>query len=120
MRPGGHGTAGGVAAAGPEDLSAALAEDRDLFGHGPCEGVSPGGLLDSRNGHGVEVHPLKASSVGGSLEQAGDRSTPGEVGDLRLPSFRVTTLLVQDGARRFPAGAGGQHMFAGDRLAPVL
>ena len=28
MWPGGRGTAGGVAAAGPEDLSATLAEDR--------------------------------------------------------------------------------------------
>ena len=87
MRPGGHGIADGVAAAGPGGLSAALAEDRGLFGHGPCEGAWLGGLLDSRNGHGVEVHPLTASSVGGRMEQAGGRSTPGEAGDLRLPSF---------------------------------
>ena len=118
MRPGGAASPT-AAQKWPEDLSAALAEDRGLFGHGPCEGAWLGGLLDSRNGHGVEVHPLKASSVGGSMEQAGGRSTPGEVGDLRLPSFRVTTLLVQDDARRFPAGVGGQHMLAGDRLAPV-
>ena len=103
----------------PEDGSATLAEDRGLFGHGPGEGAPPGGLLDSWHGHGVEVDPVKASSVGGSMKQVGGRSTPGEVGDLRLPSFRVTTLLVQDGARRFPAGVGGQHMLAGDRLAPV-
>ena len=44
-----------VAAAGPEDLSATLAEDRGLFGHGPCEGASPEDLLDSWHGHSVEV-----------------------------------------------------------------
>jgi hypothetical protein len=54
------------------------------------------------------------------MEQAGGRSAPGEVGGLRVASFRVTTLLAQDGTRRFPAGAGGQQMLAGDRLAPVL
>jgi hypothetical protein len=63
--------------------------------------------------------PLKASSARGSMEQGDGRSAPGEAGDLRL-SFRETTLLAQGGARRFPAGAGGQHMLAGDRLAPVL
>lgn len=34
--------------------------------------------------------PLEASSPSGSMEQAGRRSTPGEVGDLRLDSFRGT------------------------------
>jgi hypothetical protein len=50
----------------------------------------------------------------------GGRSAPGEAGDLRPDSFRGDTLLAQDGARRFPAGEGGQQMLAGDRLAPVL
>jgi hypothetical protein len=86
----------------------------------PCEGVSPGGLLDSRNRHGVEVHPLKASSVGGSMEQAGGRSTPGEVGDFRLASFGSDNPAPARRRPAVPAGAGGQHMFAGDRLAPVL
>ena len=54
------------------------------------------------------------------MEHAGGRSPPGDVGGLRLASFRVTTLLAHDGARRFPAGEGGQHMLGGDRLAPVL
>ena len=81
----------------------------------------PGSEVSSIRGTGTASRsiPLKASSVGGSMEQGGGRSAPGEVGDLRLPSFRVTTLLVQDGARRFPAGVGGQHMLVGDRLAPV-
>ena len=34
--------------------------------------------------------PLEASSPGGSMEQADGRSAPGEVGDLRLDSFRGT------------------------------
>jgi hypothetical protein len=34
--------------------------------------------------------PLEASSPGGSMEQAGRRSAPGEVGDLRLDSFGGT------------------------------
>jgi hypothetical protein len=50
--------------------------------------------------------PLEASSPGGSMEQAGGRSAPGEAGDLRLNSFRGR-LLAQDGARRFPAGRAG-------------
>ena len=37
--------------------------------------------------------PLEASSPGGSMEQAGRRSAPGEVGDLRLDSFRGTPCL---------------------------
>ena len=57
MWPGGRGTADGVAAVGPEDLSAMLAEDRGLFGHGPCGGAWPEDLLDSWRGHGVEVDP---------------------------------------------------------------
>ncbi len=38
--------------------------------------------------------PLEASSPGGSMEQAGRRSAPGEVGDLRLDSFRGTPCIT--------------------------
>jgi hypothetical protein len=119
-RTGGRGTADGVAAVGPGNLSATLAGDRGLFGHGPGEGASPEDLLDSWRGHGVEVDPAGGQLPGSGMEQAGGRSAPGEVGGLRLDSFRGDTLLAQDGAWRFPAGEGGQQMLAGDRLAPVL
>lgn len=54
---GGRSTADGVAAVGPEDLSATLAEDRGLFGYGPGEGAWPEDLLDSWHGHGAEAGP---------------------------------------------------------------
>jgi hypothetical protein len=103
--PGGRGIADGVAAVGPEDLSAALAGDRGLFGHGPCEGASPGDLLDARRGTASRSFPLEASSAGGSMEQVGGWSAPGEAGGFGLGSLRVTTLLAQGGwhLRRHPS-----------------
>jgi hypothetical protein len=87
--PGGRGIADGVAAVGPEDLSATLAADRGLSGMG---GVKvPGPKISSIRGTGTASRsiPLEASSLGGRMEQAGGRSAPGEVDDLRLASFGV-------------------------------
>jgi hypothetical protein len=58
--------------------------------------------------------PLEASSLGGSTEQAGGRSAPGEVGDLRLDSFRVTPCS------RKTAPAGSRPGRAGSECSPAI
>jgi hypothetical protein len=113
--PGGRSTADGVAAVGPENLSATLADDRGIVGHGPCEGAWPEDLPDSWHGHGAEAGPAGGpASPGGSTEQAGGRSAPGEVGDLRLDSFRVTPCS------RKTAPAGSRPGRAGSKCSPAI
>jgi hypothetical protein len=64
--------------------------------------------------------PVEASSLGGRMKQLGGRSAPGEVGDLRLDSFRVTLCsrkTALDGSRPERAGskcspAIGWHRFS--------
>ena len=113
--PGGRSTADGVAAVGPENLSATLADDRGMFRHGPCEGASPEDLLDSRHGHGVEIDP-----AGGQLpwRQHGTSRRPVRARRSgRSPSRQLPgdTLLAQNGARRFPAEAR-----AGSTCSPAI
>jgi hypothetical protein len=103
----------GVAAAGPENLSATLADDRGMFGHGRVKAPRP--KISSIRGTGTASRsiPLKASSLGGSIEQAGGRSAPGEVDDLRLDSFRVTPCSRK-------TVLGGSRPGAGSTCSPAI
>jgi hypothetical protein len=95
-------------------------------GTAACSGMGrvkvPGPKISSIRGAGTASRsiPLEASSRGGSMEHAGGRSAPGEAGDLRLASFRVTSCsrtTARGGSRpRRGRAANARH----DRLAPVL
>jgi hypothetical protein len=72
--------------------------------------------ISSIRGAGMESRsiPLEASSLGGSMEQAGGRSAPGHVGDLRLDSFRVTPCS------RKTAPGGSRQGRAGSTCSPAI
>ena len=86
MWPGGRGTVGGVAAVGPEDLSATLAEDRGLFGHGPCIGAAPKISWIRGTGTASRWIPLEASSLAAAWNKSAAGPRPAKWAISVLPA----------------------------------
>jgi sugar lactone lactonase YvrE len=94
-------------AVGPEDLSATLAEERGMFGCGPCEGASPEGLLDSRRGHGVEVDIRVFGVTGAAALNGGEVFATCDAGTF-------DGIRLDASGRIWAAAADGLHCFDPD------